>query len=295
MNEPLAELAAFAFDWAHCLCDPASGCQPYHRGWSIVRYIEAKGALPAGGVFFGAALRGLAHNGRLRILLSGSADTGLAAMVLHQLRPHGIEHELVLVDRCLTTLEQNRLYARHAGFDVQTIQMDAAQLDIAPVDAIIVHSFLHFFAPEARQAVVDMWARNLAPHGRVLISTRLSLDQPVPRPEPDPAALERRRAEIFGNAQALGYNVSLAAEIADAAAALWQIRLGNPQLGEAELLGLLAKAGLGVVQMQKDPSGQTVSPFIMQADAKRRDRAEIIVALLAKDHVPINDASKAGG
>jgi hypothetical protein len=278
MQEPLAELASFAFDWAHCLCDPKSGCQIYHRGWSIVRHIEAKGALPAGAAFFGNALRGLARDGRVRVLLSGSADTGLAAMVLQGLRPHGIEPELVMVDRCLTTLEQNRLYARHAGFDLQTYQMDAAELQIAPVDAIIVHSFLGFFPPEARQGVVNMWARNLAPNGRVLISNRLSVSQPVARPAPDPLALAQRKAEIFANAQAQGYPAPRAAAIAEAAEALWQVRIGNPQLGEAELIDLLTKAGLAIVQMEKDPSGKTVSPIIMQTDAKRRDRAEIIVA-----------------
>jgi hypothetical protein len=278
VQEPLEELAAFAFDWAHCLCDPKAGCQSYHRAWSIVRHIEAKGALPAGGDFFGQALRGLARDGRIRVLLSGSADTGLAALVLQALRPHGIAPEMVLVDRCLTTLEQNRLFARHAGFDLQTCQMDARDLNIAPVDAILVHSFLGFFAPDARQGVVDMWARNLAPNGRVLISNRLSVGETAPRPAPDAAALAQRKAEIFANAQAMGYAVQRAAAIADAAGALWQIRIGNPQLGEVELLGLLAKAGLAVIQMEKDPSGKTVSPIIMQQDAKRRDRAEIIVA-----------------
>lgn len=277
-EEPLAELAAFAFDWAHCLCDPQDGCRDYHRAWSIVRQIETGGALPAGRSFFGKALRDLAQGGRIRILLSGSADTGLAAMVVKELRPHGIEPQIVLADRCLTTLEQNRLFARHAALDLQTVQMDAADLRIAPVDAIIVHSFLGFFAPSARQAVVDMWARNLAPQGRVLISNRLSTGQTTPRPAADPVDLARRKAEIAANAAAQGFPPSRAAAIAEAAERLWQIRIGNPQLGEAELLGLLTKAGLAVERMEKDPSGMTVSPIIMQTDARRRDRAEMVVA-----------------
>jgi hypothetical protein len=278
VDEPLAELAGFAFDWAHCLCDPKAGCFHYHRAWSIVRHIEVGGALPSGEAFFGRALRGLARDGRIRVLLSGAADTGLAAMVLKTLRPHGIEPEMVLVDRCLTTLEQNRLFARHAGFRLQTIQMDAAVLDVPAVDAIVVHSFLGFFAPESRQPVVDMWARNLARHGRVLISNRLSTGEGTPRPAADPAALARRKAMVAANATALGYSPARAAKIAAAAEALWQVRHGNPQLGEAEMMGLLDRAGLAVVEMQKDPTGNTVSPIIMDADAKRRDRAEMVVA-----------------
>jgi hypothetical protein len=106
----------------------------------------------------------------------------------------------------------------------------------------------------------------------------LSVSQPVARPAPDPLALAQRKAEIFANAQAQGYPAPRAAAIAEAAEALWQVRIGNPQLGEAELIDLLTKAGLAIIQMEKDPSGKTVSPIIMQTDAKRRDRAEIIVA-----------------
>jgi hypothetical protein len=156
--------------------------------------------------------------------------------------------------------------------------MDATALRIAPVDAVIVHSFLGFFAPDARQAVVDMWARNLAPQGRVLISNRLSTGATAPRPPADPVDLARRKAGIAANALAQGYAPARATAIADAAETLWQIRIGNPQLGEAELLGLLAKAGLAVEKMEKDPSGKTVSPIIMQTDARRRDRAELVVA-----------------
>ncbi len=278
LHEPLAALAAFAFDWAHCLCDPESGCLSYHRAWSMVRHLEANGAFPAGGDFFGKALRGLARGNRIRILLSGSADTGLAALVLQALRPHGIVPEVVLVDRCLTTLEQNRLFARHAGFDLQTFQMDARELNIAPVDAIVAHSFLGLFAPGARQGVVDMWARNLAPTGRVLISNRLSVGPSAPRTAPDADALAQRKSEMFATAQAQGYSVARAASIAEAAEALWQIRLGYPQMTEDDLLEMLKNAGLAVVQMNKDSSGVSVSPLIMQTDAKRRHRAEIIAA-----------------
>lgn len=277
-DEPLAELAAFALDWAHCLCDPNAGCRDYHRGWSIVRLVEAGGALPAGQDFFGAALRRLARDGRIRVLLSGAADTGLAAMVLKALRPHGIEPEMVLVDRCLTTLEQNRLFARHAGFRLEAIQSDAAALDVPPADAIMVHSLLGFFAPEERQPVVDMWARNLAPHGRVLISSRLSLGKSTPRPRPDPEALAHRRAALVARAAALGFSPARTAVIAGAAEALWLIRNDRPQLGEAELMDLLRNAGLAVEDMRKDESGATVSPLVMESDARRRNRAEMIVA-----------------
>lgn len=274
-DEPLAELTDFSFNWAHCLCDPHMGCFEYHRGWSIVRHIEANGALPSGQAFFSKALRDLAYNVCIRVLLSGASDTGLVAMVLQGLRPPGIEPEMVLVDRCLTTIEQNHLFARHAGFSLQVFQMDAAALDVPPVDAIIVHSFLGFIALEPRQPVVDISARNLSTRGRVLISNRLSVDKGTPRPAADPAALTCGKAGIAAKALSKGYSPSGASAIADAAEALWD---GNPQLGETELLGSLERSGLAVVGIQKDSSGITVSSLVMDADAKRRDRAEMIVA-----------------
>lgn len=282
VGEPLTELAAFAYDWAHCLCDPQAACVNYHRGWSIVRLIETGGALPAGQEFFGKALRDLARNNRVRVLISGAADTGLAALVLQQLRPHGIEPEMVLVDRCLTTLEQNRLFSRHAGFKLQTFHMDAADLDIPPVDGVVVHSFLGFCPPETRNRIVEMWARNLAPHGKILISSRLSDDEGTPHPGPDPEALAQRKARLMEGAVEFGYPSTRAASIADAAEALWRYRHANTHLGEAELLRLLAKAGLGVVQLDRDASGNNVSPMIMDSFARKKVRAELIAAHAAR-------------
>ena len=278
VQEPLAELAAFAFDWAHCLCDPQAGCKNYHRAWGIVRLIEGQGALPAGGAFFERALLSLALDGRIRILLSGAADTGLAALVVQALRQHDVEPQIVLVDRCATTLEQNRLFARHAKFDLQTYQMDARDLNIPPVDAILVHSFLGFFAPDARQAVVNMWARNLAPTGRILMSNRLSRDAAKLRPLPDAQALATRTESFLTKALSLGYTAARAKAMADAAQTLWQSRTNYPQLEENELLGLLDKAGLAVVHMERDPSGKSASPVFLAANGTGRDRVELTIA-----------------
>jgi hypothetical protein len=277
IDEPLEALSGFAFDWAHCLCDPSQGCSPYHKAWSIVRFIEADGALPAGLTFFTEQLAPLARDGRIRVLLSGAADTGLAALVLRALRPNGIEPEIIMVDRCLTTLEQNRLFARHAGFSLEAIHQSATELETQPVDAIIVHSFLGFFAPEDRQSVVDMWARNLAPHGRVLMSNRLSSGQPKVKPVPEPAALAKRVADFGEKMRNMGFSATRAEALSTAAEQLWCIRIGNPQLGEAELKRLLENAGLCIQHIAFDETAKTVSPIIMQADAKRRARAEVVV------------------
>lgn len=275
--EPLNALADFAFDWAETLCDPEIGCTRYHKAWSMVRLIEADAALPAGFDFFQRELSALASDGRIRILLSGAADTGLAAMVLSALRPLGIEPEITLVDRCRTTLEQNRLFAEYAGFSLTTLHQDAADVTIDPVDAVIVHSFLGFFAPEARQGVVNMWARNLAPAGRVLMSNRLTVGPVGVRPQPSPEDLAQRAAEFAKKLKQKDVGPVRAAAMTEAALELWRKGVGTPQLGEQELTDLLTAAGLSIIAIERDRSGKTVSPMVMKSDALRRFRAELSV------------------
>src|SRR5690606_6725054 len=112
-NEPMQALAQFSYDWAPLLCGRDSACENYHRAWSMVRVLETGGALRAGGACFQRELERIYKNGGRRILICGAADTGLLAIVVRVMRGVGCEKCIVLVDRCQTALEQNRLYARY--------------------------------------------------------------------------------------------------------------------------------------------------------------------------------------
>ncbi|MBC7604047.1 MAG: hypothetical protein H7255_15480, partial [Ramlibacter sp.] len=141
--EPLDRLARFSWDWAPSLCNPAHGCLDYHRSWSLVRLLELGGALPAGLEFFTRELAEIARGPSRRVLVSGGADTGLAAMTIAAFRAEGCDPDLVFVDRCATTARQNALLAAHLGLAMEVQVRDAAEVCCDPVDAVVAHSFLH--------------------------------------------------------------------------------------------------------------------------------------------------------
>lgn len=275
-HEPLAALARFSFDWAASLCDPGMGCTAYHRGWSMVRLLESDGARPAGEAFFTEQLRLAGQGNRRRVLLSGAADTGLASLVLHALRPIGVEPEIVMIDLCRTTLEQNRLFALYQGFDIDLHQGDVATLRAAPVDAVMVHSFIGFIAPEHRATMVRLWADTLRPGGRLLISHRLGRSESGTRPTPAPEAIAARRERLEVRAAAFGLAQGMRDEIGAAAEALWKIRAGHPLMTEDELLSMLDAAGLVLDRLEYDSTSRSTSPFAMREVAESRARAEIV-------------------
>jgi SAM-dependent methyltransferase len=276
MEEPLTKLARFSFDWAEVLCDPSHGCMPYHRTWSTIRLLESNGAEPAGGDFFGRELAATAQEGSCRILLSGAADTGLAAMVLHQLRPVGVEPELVLIDRCETTLEQNRLFARTAGFSLETHRADIRDCACAPVQAVVVHSVLNFFHRSARQQVVDSWARNLQPGGRLLLSQRLLSEKDRTRAPRDSAEIEQRLSVVEEAAVAADFSASSMAELKTAVEALWNQPLHEDRTTYSDLADMLKHSNLTIVGSQQHHTRNSVSPLAAADSVQTIPRYEIV-------------------
>ncbi len=275
--EPLAALARFSFDWAPVLCDPADGCRAYHQGWSMVRLLESGGAPPAGEPFFTRALRQQAAGRKsLRVLLSASADTGLTGIVLRALRPAGIEPQIVLIDRCETTLQQNRLFAQAADFELETHRGDILDLRCAPADAILSHSFFSFVPRLDRPALARSWAELLVPGGVVLASQRITApgkEKPFPMRAPD---VSDRLARLGASARAAGYSETQAGDICQAGAALWAMHKRGNQSHEDELRGLFADAGIPVEAFDYGAAEPSVSPFPMPKEAVKNPRAEIV-------------------
>ncbi|MER9319215.1 class I SAM-dependent methyltransferase [Mesorhizobium sp. M0659] len=275
-DEPLTQLARFSFDWAEVLCDPSHGCMPYHRTWSMIRLLESKGAKPAGGGFFGRELAAVAQEGRCRILLSGAADTGLAAMVLGQTRPVGIEPEFVLIDRCETTVEQNRLFARSAGFALETHRADIRGCDCAPVQAVVAHSALNFFDRSARQQVVDSWARSLKPGGRLLLSQRLLSEKDQPRGPRGSAEIGRRLSTIEKAAVAAHFPAAAVAELKTAVEALWGEPLHEDRTTYSDLADMLKQSNLTIIGSEQHHTGKSVSPLAAADSVRTIPRYEIV-------------------
>lgn len=249
-DEPLEMLARFTFDWAESLCG-ATGCADYHRGWSLIRAWTAGAGLPDGIDDFLPTMLRLAQNGQIRVLLSGAADTGLAAALLACLRPAGIEPSIVLVDRCQTPLFQNTLFARHAGFEIETIQAQVSHVTVAPVDLVLSHSFLGFVSPDQRAATVASWTRNLRSGGAVLYSSPLIQEGAFQPSRSSAEYLQLVSAEVMSRASAAGYGD--AEEMARAAEQFWAQPVPHRQPPENEVRSLLDAAGLVITERHIRP------------------------------------------
>lgn len=281
-KEPLAELARLAYDFAPFLCEPAHGCQSYHRAWSLVRHYEADGALPLGLAFFRRELGLLAQSlgtSHLRLLISGAADTGVAAMLVQALQPLGIEPELVVVDRCNTTLMQQRIYLTLARVSAEFIHGDAVSADTAPVDAVISHSFIPFVPPERRPALFANWARLLRPEGRVLLSERMASESGMTTAWPDPTERQHRRAELAQKLVAEGLTDEYRKGFLEAAESLWDLTGQRHRTGIADFHQAVADAGLKVHSFDTSHSTKSVSPMTPRAVALVLPRHEIVLGL----------------
>ncbi|WP_132463789.1 class I SAM-dependent methyltransferase [Rhodovulum marinum] len=239
-TEPLDDLARFSFEHAGNLCEKEHGCLAYHRAWSVIRLLLRNGAVPAGTDFFAEGLARAAVDGRCRVLLSGAADSGLAAMVLGALARCGLSGELVLAERCATPIEQNRRLAAHLGRGIELHHGNILDLDCAAVDAVVAHSFLNFLPAELRPDLVATWARVLRPGGLLLLHQKLGdLVWHL-----DAAALQANRQRLEAAALARGYRPETVQAIGTAGHAFWTRPRVTPSTRDSELREMLARSGL---------------------------------------------------
>jgi SAM-dependent methyltransferase len=279
-QEPLRELARFSFDFAQHFCDPTHGCAEYHRGWSTVRLFESGGKLPAGFDFFRRELLDIAAErgtDRLRVMLSGVADTGIAALVLQALRPEGIEPEFVIVDRCRTTLEQHGLFFRLRGVTAEFLQADAVDVSVLPLDAILAHSFIGFIPVTRRDALFLNWNRLLAPGGRVLVSERFLRPGVEPRSPISREERKERLARLVAVLKDEGASGREIQEIADVAERLWDQSGTRPKMPVGDFRDSLAAAGLRLLREAADYGQQNVSPVAANASAELHPRIEAVL------------------
>ncbi len=256
LREPLEELARFAFDAAPRLCRPDHGCAPYHRAWSMIRLLTKGGALPGGLDYFAPRLKQAARDGHCRVLLSGAADTGLAAMVLEASRQVGVAAQIVLADRCATTLEQNRRYAERLGQRFELHQTDLAALNCDPVDVVLTHSVLHFSPPQARGDIIRSWARILRPGG-VLTGLQRFGAGGIAR---DPESAAESAALLETAALAYGFDPAFAAEVRGAGMDFWSKRHTYPAMEASAFRQLLLDTGFEVLDLAALAAPVTASP-----------------------------------
>lgn len=228
INEPLERLALLAWNDAHKLCDPAHGCQDYHRSWSLVRWAELDGKLPAGQPFFKQWLTKIDARGGKRVLISGGADSGLTAMALDIYRELSVVPDLTFVDQCKTPVLQNKVLADHHSLKISTHRGNILEFSAEPFDAILAHSFLFFFSEEDRSALFRHWFSLLAPGGCVLLSNVVHQQADTLPAYKDPMQVKERVTGTVTRLRSLGLSVDACNEAAEVLARFWLTPVAKP-------------------------------------------------------------------
>jgi SAM-dependent methyltransferase len=170
-HEDLPHIAAEGFELAKRLC---RSCGQLHALWPYIRLARATSAgLEDASSLLQSALSRLIAAGRRRVLVAGSADTGLLALVARAGAGHPLD--IVVLDRCETPLELCRRLAQRWSLPIATSHEDLNALDRpATFDVVLVYGTLHFIAPDRRAEVLARMRRSLRPDGRLVLRVNAS-------------------------------------------------------------------------------------------------------------------------
>lgn len=176
-EEPLEESAPIAARLAESCCDrrnPEESCLLYHSAWQYFRLIGLISTIATDDDFLLPRLESLARTGKHdRVLISGSADYGMLARVIHAWRRAGREPDITLVDLCRTPLELNRWLAQRERVQLNTVQGDIRNYECdRPFDLVCTHSFIGQFKDQ-RRVLTAAWRNLLRPGGRIVTSARV--------------------------------------------------------------------------------------------------------------------------
>jgi SAM-dependent methyltransferase len=183
--EPLRDLAAQAYEISNRLC---GSCRDLHALWPYIRLSRASTGVEAQGSSLQAELRGLFDRGLRKVLIAGSQDAGLLALVTRT--GAGRDVDIAVLDICETPLELCRRLAKTWSLSIETIRQDLCDLNRdREFDCVLVHGTLHFIAAERRIAALTRIQRALRPSGRLILLFNTS----------PPVATEKKIHTDYGN------------------------------------------------------------------------------------------------
>lgn len=180
IEEPILESAPLARRKAAELCrsghSDGLNCDWYHGLWQYLRIFGVAAAPARNGDFFFDVFEALARDGGSpRVLISGTADYSMLAILLQAYRNCNATPRTTVVDRCETPLFLCRWYAERYDQIIDTCRSDIMDFSAPqPFDVVCCHSFLSRLPPPQRTDLVAVWHRVLRPGGRVVTNTRLN-------------------------------------------------------------------------------------------------------------------------
>jgi SAM-dependent methyltransferase len=169
VNQELLPGARRMFDLAleHC-----GACQDYHglRGYFLATK-TVFGAL-SGAVQLRSVLAGLAP-GRPRVLIAGSADSGLLRLVSESYEDQPLQ--ATIVDLCNTPLKLCEEFAAERKIEATCVCGDLATFASPhPLDLIFAHLVLGFMTSQQRALTLQSWVRSLASGGKLVLASHLN-------------------------------------------------------------------------------------------------------------------------
>jgi len=183
-SEPLPELAVEAFEVAARQC---GGCRNSHALWSYIRLSRASIGAEREGSALEPLLAELLIENRPVILIAGTQDTGLLALVAHAASKRAAN--IIVLDRCDTPLEMCRRLSARWDLPISTIHQDLRDLDIRDrFDLVLLHHTLQFVPNEDRSKVLLNLARALRRSGRLVHAFNIG------DPLSGPLAIEHRNS-----------------------------------------------------------------------------------------------------
>lgn len=164
-SERLEDLALQAYKLSARVCE---SCSDLHALWPYIRLSRSSTGVETEASTLEMALRNLISGGRRNILIAGSADTGLFALVARAAADYSVN--IVILDICETPLELCRQLAAQWSTSIVTLKQDLLELNVSEqFDLVLVHGTLHFIASQERLNALIRIRNALRPDGSLVL------------------------------------------------------------------------------------------------------------------------------
>jgi SAM-dependent methyltransferase len=164
-REDLPRLAAENFAIADGTC---RSCGHMHALWPYIRLARASTGAEGASSHLDPVLTKLIAEGRQKVLIAGSQDTGLLALVARGAGTSTVD--ITVLDRCASPLESCCRLAQAWSLAIETMHQDLMNLEVRNrFDIVLVHGTLHYIPPDHRAIVLVRLRQALRPAGRLVL------------------------------------------------------------------------------------------------------------------------------
>jgi hypothetical protein len=176
LSEMLKKSANFSYLVSKRICTGgynSSSCCWYHSAWQYLRIID-KVSSPTWHLdfYFDTLIETIKEGSK--ILISGTADYSLLALIFESARFLNVKVDLTVTDICDTPLLLCEWYASEMNFSISTIQGNILELkNLGDFDIVITDAFLTRFSKSDKKAIIKKWLSFLTNQGNIITTIRI--------------------------------------------------------------------------------------------------------------------------